>query len=85
VVGGGGAHAAGLEGLLSRHRIGYDYQTKNPPRKEICYLEDKKEKKMKRNTSQMYTPTSDSLFIHTFIYFPTVVFWEHSEKLERES
>ena len=79
MVGGGRGTRGGVRRLLitSPNEMRQSNK-KTTKRKEICYLNDKKRRKETcRKCTRPHQPYS--LFIHTFIYFPTAVFWEHSE------
>lgn len=84
MVGGGRGTRGGVGRLLitSPNKI---RQSKSTRRKEICYLDDGGGKE-KRNTSQMYTPTSIIFAFYTYVYLFSYhgVFGAFGE-LERES
>jgi len=85
---GGGVHAAGLEGFLSRHRMRCDNQTKEHRTKEICYLDDKK-KEEKKQVANVHAHINHIrfLYIRLFIFLSRCFgsIWRTGEGILREA
>jgi len=88
VVGGGGAHAVGLEGFLSRHRMRCDNQTKRPPG-EKRYVTSMTKKEEKKHVANVHAHINHIrfLYIRLFIFLPRCFgsIWRTGKGILREA